>query len=101
MDVGGIAQTIDKAPRLGSLEQPLLGVRLAPAVLEAAFIRSHRMGCGFAVDDAAKRDLLRFLPIGTKEMMRAADAMLQQLGFPMPQYVLLRKKNWAEGESRP
>jgi hypothetical protein len=38
------------------------------------------------------KDGARFLPIGTKEMMRMTDEMLTNLGFPMPQHSLLPKQ---------
>ena len=33
---------------------------------------------------------VRFLAIGTKEMMRSTDAMLESIGFPMRKHALLR-----------
>ena len=38
------------------------------------------------------RHSARFLSVGTKEMMRETDAMLQQINYPMPQHALLVSK---------
>lgn len=79
----------------GSMDMPFRG-RLDTHLLKLIFVENKRYGF-VGVD----KKLVRFLPIGTKEMMRGADAMLGKIGFDMPTHALLRKKSWKDGEQRP
>jgi NAD(P)H-flavin reductase len=54
------------------------GKRLSPTLLEEIF-------------QPPTRDEARFLTVGTKEMMKQADAMIDSIGYPMPQHHLLPK----------
>ena len=54
--------------------------RITPDVLREVFLEPWGMG----------RKGVRFLAVGTKEMMRSTDAMLASIGFPMGKHALLR-----------
>lgn len=43
-------------------------------------------------NDTCATDDIRFLTVGTKEMMKDANAMLSEIGFSMPEHALLQDK---------
>lgn len=61
-------------------EEGILHGRITPQILKDVFQQAKNVA-----DDA------RFLSVGTKEMMRLTDGMLEEIGFHMPQNALLPK----------
>jgi len=62
--------------------------RITPAVLQQVF--DGHWGTAPGEPNAGCRGDVRFLTVGTKEMMCIADGMLAQIGYPMPRHGLLR-----------
>ena len=58
--------------------------RVDAGVLEAVFVSR------LSLADAAARAEARFVSVGTKQMMAHTDALLAQIGCPMPEHALLR-----------
>jgi len=61
--------------------------RVSPAVLSSVFDQSW--GTHIGGPNESSRSKVRFLSVGTKEMMKETDQMLQSIGYPMPQHALL------------
>jgi len=62
--------------------------RLDPETLRAVFDREW----GLDGDDAAARAQVKWLSVGTKEMMCAFDRMVASNGYPMPRHALLQQR---------
>ena len=62
--------------------------RISPQVLQHVF--DGCWGTGFGGENSEHRGQVRFLTVGTKQMMRTADGWLAEIGYPMPQHALLR-----------
>jgi len=69
------------------LEGSLHG-RINAPVLQQVF--DGHWGTADGEQNAEHRAEVRFLSVGTKEMMRMADDWLNQIGYPMPQHALLQ-----------
>merc|ERR1712188_128769 len=58
--------------------------RINPAVLRHVFDWHWQTGAG-GVNEGSRADV-RFLTVGTKEMMCIAEGMLAEIGYPMPHH---------------
>ena len=63
--------------------------RVSPAMLAEVFDGAWQTGRGGT--NESRRAEARFLSVGTKQMMRGLDAMLGEIGYPMPSHALLKK----------
>jgi NAD(P)H-flavin reductase len=61
--------------------------RVCPDVLRDVFDGSW--GTGGGEKNFCMRREVKFLTVGTKAMMKDADAMLSEIGYPMPDHILL------------
>jgi len=61
--------------------------RIDPAVLHRVF--DGHWGTGPGGENEGRQEDVRFLTVGTKEMMCTADSMLAQIGYPMSHHALL------------
>lgn len=63
--------------------------RINPGILQEVFDGTWGTGVGSVNENL--RDGVRFLSVGTKEMMRETDDMLASIGYPQPKHSLLVK----------
>ena len=87
-------------------KEGVLHGRITPDVLQKVFVEKWQGGEEEGEEEGGKtterkveqdgseeemrEHSVRFLAIGTKEMMRSTDAMLESIGFPMGKHALLR-----------
>ena len=73
---------------MGIHEAALHG-RIDDKVLQTVF--DEHWGTSIGGENECARKEVRFLPVGTKDMMRQTEVLLAKIGYPMPEHALLRR----------